>query len=64
MPRGLSCLSRGEFKLMIAVVPDSGTGQLVGLTGTIVIVVKDGKHWYEFDYTLPEVGAAPKQSSG
>jgi len=29
-----------------------------------VIVVKDGKHWYEFDYTLPEVGAAPKQSSG
>ena len=45
----------GDFKLMIAVVPDSGTGQLVGLTGTIAIVINDGTHSYEFDYTLPEV---------
>ena len=39
---------------MIAVVPDSGTGQLVGLTGTMAIVIKDGKHSYEFDYMLPD----------
>lgn len=43
-----------DFKLMIAVVPDSGTGQLVGLTGTMAIVIKDGNHSYEFDYALPE----------
>jgi hypothetical protein len=43
----------GDFKLIITVVPDSGTGQLVGLTGTMAIIIKDGKHSYEFDYTLP-----------
>ncbi len=48
-------MKRGsDFKLMIAVVPDSGTGQLVGLTGTMAIVIKHGKHSYEFDYVLPE----------
>jgi hypothetical protein len=48
-------MKRGsDFKLMIAVVPDSGTGRLVGLTGTMVIVIKHGKHSYEFDYALPE----------
>jgi hypothetical protein len=44
----------GDFKLTISVVPDSGTGQLVGLTGTMAIVITDGKHSYEFDYALPE----------
>jgi hypothetical protein len=44
----------GDFKLSIVVVPDSGTGQLAGLTGSLAIVIKDGKHFYEFDYTLPE----------
>jgi hypothetical protein len=43
----------GDFKLTITVVPDSGTGQLVGLTGTLAIIIKDGKHSYELDYTLP-----------
>jgi hypothetical protein len=44
----------GDFKLTIVVVPDSGTGHLVGLAGTMALVIKDGKHLYEFDYTLPE----------
>lgn len=44
----------GDFKLSIVVVPDSGTGQLASLTGTMAIVIMDGKHSYEFDYTLPE----------
>jgi hypothetical protein len=44
----------GDFKLSIVVVPDSGTGQLAGLTGSLAIVIEDGKHFYEFDYTLPE----------
>jgi hypothetical protein len=46
----------GDFKLSIVVVPDSGTGQLAGLTGTMAIIITDGKHSYELDYTLP---AAP-----
>ena len=45
----------GDFKMMIVVVPDSGTGQLEGLTGALTIVIKDGRHLYEFDYTLPDV---------
>jgi len=44
----------GDFKLSIVVVPDSGTGQLSGLTGTMAIVITDGKHSYEFEYTLPK----------
>jgi hypothetical protein len=35
------------------VIPDSGTGQLVGLAGKLNIIITDGKHSYEFDYTLP-----------
>ena len=40
--------------LSVTVVPDSGTGQLVGLSGKMMIHIVDGKHSYEFDYTLPE----------
>lgn len=38
----------------VTVVPDSGTGQLAGLMGRMMIHIIDGKHLYEFDYTLPE----------
>ncbi len=37
-----------------AVVPDSGTDQLVGLVGTMAIAIVGGRHSYDFDYTLPE----------
>ena len=47
-------LTRGVPKLTISVVPDSGTGQLVGLTGTMTLIIADGKHSYDFEYTLPE----------
>ena len=46
-------MTRGEPQLSITVVPDSGTGQLVGLTGKMNIIIAAGKHSYEFDYTLP-----------
>ncbi len=46
-------MTRGAFQLTITVVPDSGTGQLAGLTGTMNIIVADGKHSYDFAYTLP-----------
>jgi hypothetical protein len=47
-------MTRGVPQLSVTVVPDSGTGQLVGLTGTMIINIADGKHSYEFEYTLPE----------
>ena len=46
-------MNRGVPGLSVTVVPDSGTDQLVGLTGTMTINIVDGKHFYEFDYTLP-----------
>jgi hypothetical protein len=40
--------------LNIIVVPDSGTGQFVGLTGTMnIIIAAGGKHSYDFAYSLP-----------
>jgi hypothetical protein len=47
-------MARGAPQLIITVVPDSGTGQLVGLAGTFDIKITDGKHSYNFEYTLPE----------
>jgi hypothetical protein len=47
-------MTRGAPQLSIEVVPDSGTGQLAGLTGKLTINIVDGKHFYEFEYTLPE----------
>jgi hypothetical protein len=46
-------MNRGVPSLSITVVPDSGTGELAGLTGTMMIVIEDGKHSYDFEYTLP-----------
>ena len=48
-------MNRGAQELTITVVPDSGTGQLAGLTGKMKINIADGKHSYEFDYTLTKV---------
>ncbi len=45
-------MTRGAPHLTITVVPDSGTGQLTGLTGTMVIEIADGKHSYSLEYTL------------
>jgi hypothetical protein len=47
-------MTRGEPQMTVTVVPDSGTGQLVGLAGKMTIVIAAGKHSYEFEYTLPE----------
>jgi hypothetical protein len=48
-------MTRGEPYLNIIVVPDSGTGALAGLTGTMkIIIAEGGKHFYEFDYELSE----------
>lgn len=45
-------MMRGAPQLSVTVVPDSGTGELKGLSGRMSIVVADGKHSYEFEYTF------------
>jgi len=45
-------MTRGDGKLTITVVPDSGTGGLTGLAGTMTIEISGGKHSYAFDYSL------------
>ncbi len=47
-------MNRGTPSLRIIVVPDSGTGELAGLSGTLNIIIADGKHSYELDYSIAE----------
>ena len=47
-------MNRGQDRLILEVVPDSGTGELAGLSGKMSIKIKDGNHFYEFDYELKE----------
>jgi len=50
----IGTMNRGAQDLRIAVVPDSGTDRLTGIAGTMSITIdKDGKHFYDFAYTLP-----------
>lgn len=47
-------MNRGKDRLVLEVVPDSGTGELIGLAGKMLIKIDNGKHGYEFDYELLE----------
>jgi Protein of unknown function (DUF3224) len=47
-------MTRGVPQLSVTVVPDSGTGQLVGLDGKMAIKIDAGKHSYDFEYVLAE----------
>jgi Protein of unknown function (DUF3224) len=47
-------MTRGVPQLSVTVVPDSGTGELAGLAGKMTIKIEEGKHFYEFEYTLSE----------
>jgi hypothetical protein len=45
-------MTRGAQQQSVTVVPDSGTGELKGLAGKMTILIAEGKHSYEFEYTL------------
>jgi uncharacterized protein DUF3224 len=45
-------MTRGAPALSIRVVPDSGTGELAGLSGGMSITIVGGKHFYDFEYAL------------
>lgn len=49
-------MNRGAPSLSVVVVPDSGTGELVGLEGEFKIIIEGGQHRYEFTYRLPDSG--------
>ncbi|MES2179946.1 MAG: DUF3224 domain-containing protein [Gemmatimonadota bacterium] len=45
-------MNRGEASLTVTVVPDSGSGGLTGIVGTLKIEVVDKKHTYALDYSF------------
>ena len=45
-------MTRGEKQLSVSVVPDSGTEQLTGLSGTMGIEIVEGQHLYTFDFAF------------
>ncbi len=47
-------MTRGVPELAIAVVPDSGTGELAGLSGRMTIEIEGVRHSYGFEYTIGE----------
>lgn len=49
-------MDRGAPSLRVTVVPDSGTDQLEGLTGTLDIVIDAEGHHYVFEYALATSG--------
>lgn len=49
-------MDRGAPSLVLTVVPDSGTGELTGLSGSMQIVIENKQHYYEFDYSFRAAG--------
>ena len=45
-------MDKGKDRLILEVIPDSGTDELEGLSGLMKIDIRDGKHFYEFDFEL------------
>ncbi len=47
-------MDRGKQNLTVTIVPDSGTGDLVGIGGAMKIIIDGKKHFYELDYSLKQ----------
>jgi hypothetical protein len=45
-------MNRAVAEMNIIVVPDSGTGELVGIAGSMKLRIEGGKHFYDFEYAL------------
>ncbi len=46
-------MNKGAPTLTVSVIPDSATGELTGLQGTMTIDISGGQHRYTFTYSLP-----------
>jgi len=47
-------MNRGAATLSLSIVPDSGTGELLGISGRMGIEIRDSKHFYTLDYALAQ----------
>ena len=47
-------IDKGKNYLNIEVVPDSGTDELKGISGKMNIRIKEGEHFYDFEYQITE----------
>lgn len=45
-------MNKGKDRLILDVIPDSGSGELSGLTGEMIIKIEEGQHFYHFEYEL------------
>ena len=43
-------MNRGDAQLTVMIVPDSGTGELIGISGTLEIDNDEGRHSYVLHY--------------
>lgn len=50
-------MDRGVPSLTVTVVPDSGTGELTGLSGQLSIRIEGRQHFYDFEYRLDRPAA-------
>ena len=46
-------MDRGKQSLTVLILPDSGTEELAGISGTMKIIIEGGKHSYVLEYELP-----------
>lgn len=46
-------MNRGAQHLSVEIVPDSGTDELAGISGSMTISIESGKHFYELAYRSP-----------
>ncbi|MEQ1597650.1 MAG: DUF3224 domain-containing protein [Casimicrobium sp.] len=47
-------MTKDTQALSVIIVPETGTDELAGIAGELGIDIRDGKHFYTLDYTLPE----------
>src|SRR5581483_3836303 len=47
-------MDRGAAEMSIRVVPDSGTEELTGITGSMMLRIEGGQHFYDLEYALGE----------
>jgi hypothetical protein len=45
-------MTRGALEQSVTIIPDSGTGELAGISGKMTIRIEAGVHHYQLDYTL------------
>ncbi|GHF15168.1 hypothetical protein GCM10017044_06640 [Kordiimonas sediminis] len=47
-------MHNGAQEQTISIIPNSGSGDLVGIEGTLAIKIENGRHYYTLTYQLPD----------